>query len=176
MILCLISLIAFKCTVTMNLANEIRFGPDVEWLTPPKDLDEDHPDFWTKMLEPNESRHDEVFDAVKRYLPGVQRDNFSPDCKRNEVGCLSDQLIISLLFTDSGIRPKLQPSSTKPEDFSIQHIAPGFINLMGIESPGLTSSMAIASYVEQMVKKQVLGLGVGSGRNISNVGSLDDWA
>lgn len=65
----------------MNLANEIRFGPDVEWLTPPKDLDEEHPDFWTKMLEPNESRHNEVFEAVKRYLPGVRRDNFAPDCK-----------------------------------------------------------------------------------------------
>lgn len=57
----------------MNLANEIRFGPDVEWLKPPADLDEGNPDFWEKMLEPNESRHDEVFDAVKRYLPGVDR-------------------------------------------------------------------------------------------------------
>lgn len=46
---------------------------------------------------------------------------------------------------------------------------------MGIESPGLTSSMAIASYVEQMVRKQVLGLGVGRGRNISHLGSLEDW-
>lgn len=83
---------------------------------------------------------------------------------------------LTILPTDSGIRPKLQPSSTTPEDFSIQHIAPGFINLMGIESPGLTSSMAIASYVETMVRRQVLGLGVGSGRNISNVGVLEDWA
>jgi 2-hydroxyglutarate dehydrogenase len=81
-----------------------------------------------------------------------------------------------MCLVDSGIRPKLKPSSKTPEDFTIEHIAPGFINLMGIESPGLTSSMAIASYVEQIVRKQVLGLGVGSGRNISNVGSIEDWA
>lgn len=72
-------MLAYK--VTMNLANQVRFGPDVEWLKAPKDLDEEKPDFWTKVLEPNESRHDEVFEAVKRYLPGVQRDSFAPDCK-----------------------------------------------------------------------------------------------
>jgi hypothetical protein len=65
----------------MNLANEIRFGPDVEWLTPPAELDEENPDFWAKMLEPNESRHDEVYAAVQRYLPNVQRTGFSPDCE-----------------------------------------------------------------------------------------------
>ena len=64
----------------MNLANEIRFGPDVEWLMAPKTKDAEEPDFWAKMLEPNDSRHDAVFAAVKRYLPGVQRENFTPDC------------------------------------------------------------------------------------------------
>jgi hypothetical protein len=48
---------------------------------------------------------------------------------------------------------------------------------MGIESPGLTSSLAIASYVEQIVRKEVLGLGVGRGKTISAVGRIeDDWA
>lgn len=64
----------------MNLANEIRFGPDVEWLEAPKPVDDEDTDFWAKMLEPNESRHDEVFQAVKRYLPGVIRGGFTPDC------------------------------------------------------------------------------------------------
>jgi hypothetical protein len=67
--------------VTLNLANEIRFGPDVEWLKAPDDLDEENPDFWTKMLEPNEGRRDEVIQAVQRYLPGVQADGFMPDCE-----------------------------------------------------------------------------------------------
>lgn len=66
----------------MNLANEIRFGPDVEWLEAPKDLDEANPDFWASMLQPNESRHDEVFRAVKKYLPNVVREGFTPDCER----------------------------------------------------------------------------------------------
>jgi L-2-hydroxyglutarate oxidase LhgO len=92
---------------------------------------------------------------------------------RLNIPCAANGLPV---LADSGIRPKLKPDSTTPEDFSIQHIAPGFINLMGIESPGLTSSMAIALHVEQMVRKEVLGLGVGSGRNISAVGSMDDWA
>ena len=78
---------------------------------------------------------------------------------------------------DSGIRPKLKSDSQTPEDFSIQHIAPGFINLMGIESPGLTSSLAIGAYVEQIMRKEVLGLGVGKGKSISGVGRIDeDWA
>ena len=82
-----------------------------------------------------------------------------------------------LVLIDSGIRPKLAPNSKTPEDFSIKHIAPGFINLMGIESPGLTCSLAIAEYVEQMVRKEVLGIGIGKGRNISAVGNIDeDWA
>lgn len=66
----------------MNLANEIRFGPDIEWLDAPNDLDEADPDFWAKLLEPNETRHDEVFRAVKSYLPGVEREGFTPDCER----------------------------------------------------------------------------------------------
>lgn len=81
------------------------------------------------------------------------------------------------LHVDSGIRPKLKPSSKTPEDFSIQHIAPGFINLLGIESPGLTSCLSIAAYVEQMVKKEVYGLGKGKGKVVSGVGNLEtDWA
>lgn len=143
--------------LTMNLANEIRFGPDVEWLKAPDELDENNPGFWTKMLEPNEERHDQVFEAVRGYLPGVERNGFRPDY--------------------SGIRPKLKPDTKTPEDFSITHIAPGFINLMGIESPGLTSSLAIAAYVEQMVRKEVFGLGIGRGKTISGVGRIEeDWA
>lgn len=60
-------------------------------------------------------------------------------------------------------------------DFSISQPLPGFINLAGIESPGLTSSLAIAEMVEGMVRKQ-LGLGRGSGRVISEGGSIDAWA
>lgn len=80
-------------------------------------------------------------------------------------------------LTDSGIRPKLKPDAKNPEDFSIKHIAPGFINLLGIESPGLTSSLAIGAYVEQLIRREVHGLGLGRGRHVSGVGNVDeDWA
>jgi 2-hydroxyglutarate dehydrogenase len=83
----------------------------------------------------------------------------------------------SLENTDSGIRPKLVPRGSKSfSDFSISHPFPGFINLLGIESPGLTSSLAIAEEVDSLVRKEVFGLGVGSGKTISGVGNLDDWA
>lgn len=65
----------------MNLANEIRFGPDVEWLKAPEALDENDPDFWTAMLQPSEERLDQVLEAVQRYLPGVEKSGFSADCK-----------------------------------------------------------------------------------------------
>lgn len=56
--------------------------------------------------------------------------------------------------TDSGIRPKLSRSGF--HDFEISLAAPGFVNLLGIESPGLTSSFAIAEMVEDIVKVRSL--------------------
>lgn len=57
-----------------------------------------------------------------------------------------------ITYESSGIRPKLR-SRTEPEekDFVVAEDAPGFINLVGIESPGLTSSLAIAEAVEQIL-------------------------
>lgn len=75
-----------------------------------------------------------------------------------------------------GIRPKLSGPGQPAVDFSIKHARPGFITLNGIESPGLTSSLAIAELVEGMVRKEVHGLGKGSGRRVSALGNLDGWA
>lgn len=63
----------------MNLAGEHRFGPDVEWLKPPTEEREE--DFWTQELNPSEERLDQVFEAVRDFLPGVQRDGFAVDCE-----------------------------------------------------------------------------------------------
>ncbi len=52
----------------------------------------------------------------------------------------------------SGIRPKLQGPADSFKDFVIREDRPGFINLVGMESPGLTASMAIAKYVEGLLK------------------------
>lgn len=76
---------------------------------------------------------------------------------------------------DVGIRPKMSAKGSPAVDFSITHPLPGFINLMGIESPGLTSSLAIAEMVEGMVRRHV-GLGRGRGKVVSEAGSLEAWA
>jgi 2-hydroxyglutarate dehydrogenase len=64
--------------LTMNLAGEIRFGPDVEWLEQP---DGAGPDFWQSHLAPSSARHQAVFDAVRQYLPGVSYHGLHVDCK-----------------------------------------------------------------------------------------------
>ena len=73
----------------------------------------------------------EFYNAVKDFLPFIEMDDLNPDY--------------------SGIRPKLQPVGKGERDFIIvnedERGYKNFINLIGIESPGLTASMAIAEYV-----------------------------
>jgi L-2-hydroxyglutarate oxidase LhgO len=104
--------------VTLDLAGQCRFGPDQEWV---EKIDYD--------VDP---RRAEVFyEAVRRYWPGL------PD------GALQPAY--------SGMRPKIQGPDDPPRDFMIQgpeaHGLAGLVNLYGIESPGLTASLAIADRV-----------------------------
>jgi len=77
----------------------------------------------------------EFFDAVKDFLPFIELDDLNPDY--------------------SGIRPKLQSNGQGERDFIIVNEAgrgyKNFINLIGIESPGLTASMAIAKHVSDII-------------------------
>jgi len=74
---------------------------------------------------------------VKAFLPFIEYDDLEPEM--------------------AGIRPKLQGPGEDIRDFVIRHERdrglPGFINLIGIESPGLTSAPAIAKYVESIVNE-----------------------
>ncbi|GAA5874565.1 hypothetical protein JCM16303_002906 [Sporobolomyces ruberrimus] len=151
-----VSLSGLGTHLTMSLDHEIRFGPDVQWLTPPIEDGEDVPDFWEQNLATGEERMELAIQEVKKFLPGIVAEGFSPDY--------------------SGIRPKLSAKGETAVDFSITHPQPGFISLQGIESPGLTSSLAIAEMVEGIVRKEVWGLGKGSGRTVSEGGTLDGWA
>ncbi|WP_119167673.1 NAD(P)/FAD-dependent oxidoreductase [Algihabitans albus] len=102
--------------VTVDLGGAARFGPDVEWVSRPDDYDVD-PD-----------RALAFYDAVRRYWPEL------PD------GALQPGY--------AGIRPKLQAPGEPARDFVVQgaeaHGVPGLVNLFGIESPGLTASLALA--------------------------------
>lgn len=97
--------------------------------------------FWAD--EPDYSVSDEYFDlfyeAAKRYLPFLEPEDISAD--------------------SSGIMPALQIPGGPMKDFVIRHEADkeleGFINLVGIESPGLTASPAIAEYVEEIISREI---------------------
>ena len=105
---------------TLDMGGQTKFGPDVEW--------SDTIDY---TVDPN--RGDSFYASIRRFWPGL------PD------GSLQPGYV--------GVRPKLAgPDGGKYDsDFLIQgsadHGVPGMVNLYGIESPGLTSSMTIADYV-----------------------------
>jgi L-2-hydroxyglutarate oxidase LhgO len=109
--------------LTLDMAGQARFGPDVEWV--------DHIDY---AVDP--ARAERFYPAIRRYWPTL------PDG--------------ALMPSYSGMRPKIVPPAVATQDFLIQgpkdHGVAGLINLFGIESPGLTSSLAIADYVGELAE------------------------
>lgn len=104
--------------LTLDMGRQARFGPDVEWV--------DSLDY-----EVNPARSAKFYAAIRSYWPGLPDDSLEPDY--------------------AGIRPKLSGPSEPNADFEI--LGPndlaleGCVALLGIESPGLTASMAIAKHV-----------------------------
>ncbi|KAI0091903.1 NAD dehydrogenase [Irpex rosettiformis] len=134
--------------LTLDLQGNARFGPDIDWLSPPENADVD---FWTQHLIPDESRIGEISEAVREYLEDIDTAGLQPDY--------------------CGIRPKLVGPDGGFQDFVFRTDYPHdfcskparldatrdgtspMITLMGIESPGLTSSLAIAELVvEDMLR------------------------
>ncbi|KAJ7781597.1 FAD dependent oxidoreductase [Mycena metata] len=119
--------------LTLDFQGNVRFGPDLQWISPG---DEEDPDFWKKHLVPDDSRVEEMHSSVTRYLPQVTLAGLQPDYV--------------------GIRPKLVGPEGGFQDFVFRTDYPDtdkesesrpLISLLGIESPGLTSSLAIAEHV-----------------------------
>ena len=108
--------------LTLDLAGQAKFGPDVQWVLSPDDLVVDA------------ARAVAFYAQIRKYWPGL------PDG--------------ALMPAYAGIRPKIQAPDEPARDFVIQgpavHGVPGLVNLFGIESPGLTSSLAIARYVRAL--------------------------
>ena len=108
--------------VTLDLAGQARFGPDVEWI--------DRIDY---AVDPQ--RAERFYAAIRRYWPGL------PD------GALAPGY--------SGIRPKTSGPGEPASDFEVQgpkaHGIPGLVHLFGIESPGLTASLALAEEVARQL-------------------------
>ncbi len=108
---------------TLDMGGQCRFGPDVEWVEKPDDL----------VVNP--ARAESFYKAIRTYWPALPDDALAPGY--------------------AGMRPKLSASGAVANDFVIQdekaHGVPGLINLMGIESPGLTSSLAIANVTKNLL-------------------------
>lgn len=109
--------------LTFDLKGNVRFGPDVEW------LDTSDPEQINFTVD--ESRSCSYYESIRRYWPGL------PEA--------------SLSSAHSGVRPKLSRRSEPAADFLLhgpkEHGIPNLVSLYGIESPGLTSSLALARYV-----------------------------
>lgn len=106
---------------TLDLGGRGRFGPDVEWV--------EREDY---AVDPR--RGDAFYAAIRRYWPGLRDGALEP--------------------AYAGIRPKIQAPGEPARDFLIQgpreHGVPGVVALYGIESPGLTSCLAIAELVKEL--------------------------
>lgn len=109
--------------LTLDMAGQARFGPDVEWI--------DAIDYTVDA-----TRKQAFLESARRFWPAIDPDRLAPGY--------------------SGIRPKLTARAEPDADFLIQgeasHGLPGLVNLFGIESPGLTSSLAIAEHVAALLR------------------------
>ena len=106
--------------LTIDLGGQIKFGPDIEWVKSADDL------------AVNSMNMAKAIETVGEYMIGLDPSAFHPDF--------------------AGIRPKIVPDGSKFQDFVIREEEgfPGFVNLLSIESPGLTSSLAIGEYVSNI--------------------------
>ncbi len=110
--------------LTLDLAGQARFGPDVEWIA---EIDYDV----------DLRRAEGFYRAIRDYWPALRDGQLAPGY--------------------AGIRPKLGGPDRPASDFLIQgpdeHGVAGLVNLFGIESPGLTASLALAKQVAQMAQR-----------------------
>ena len=109
--------------LTLDMGGQAKFGPDVQWVSSPEDL----------AVDP--ARGDAFYAEVRKYWPGLQDG--------------------ALAAGYAGIRPKTQGPAEAAGDYVIQgpadHGVAGLVNLFGIESPGLTSSLALGAYVAALL-------------------------
>ena len=175
--------------LTLDLEGNVRFGPDVKWLTPPPENAEREDDmgfvhdFWESQLYPEATPewYAQMHQEICKYLPQTVAEGLAPDY--------------------SGLRPKLAgPDAKRFVDFGItwhasrdlrsqkvwqEELPPGaapgvLVSLLGVESPGLTSSLAIGEHVVEELARRVWGTHNRRGRArqvVHDAGheSLEEW-
>jgi L-2-hydroxyglutarate oxidase LhgO len=114
--------------VTIDMGGGVKLGPDVKY------LESNIYDYKVTA-----SKQEAFYKSVKKFLPFLEFDDIAPEM--------------------AGIRPKIQKPGEPLRDFYIMEETgrgyPGFINLIGMESPGLTSSIAIAKYVNGLINDEI---------------------
>ena len=117
--------------LTLDLGGQAKFGPDVEWLNSVSDPDQIN-------YNVDSRRSTGFYAEVRKYWPGLRDGQLAPSY--------------------SGVRAKITGPDQTAADFVIQgeatHGIAGLVNLFGIESPGLTSSLAIGEVVAEMLLKE----------------------
>jgi L-2-hydroxyglutarate oxidase LhgO len=110
--------------VTIDMSGGVKLGPDVNYL---------ESNVYDYRLTP--SKKEAFFTSARKFLPFLEFDDIAPEM--------------------AGIRPKIQKSGEPQRDFYIMEESgrgyPGFINLIGMESPGLTASLAIGEYIKNLI-------------------------
>jgi L-2-hydroxyglutarate oxidase LhgO len=114
--------------VTIDIGGGVKLGPDVKYL---------ESNIYDYKVTP--SKQEAFYKSAKKFLPFLEFDDIAPEM--------------------AGIRPKIQKPGEPLRDFYIMEETirgyPGFINLIGMESPGLTSSIAIAKYVNGLINDEI---------------------
>jgi L-2-hydroxyglutarate oxidase LhgO len=117
--------------LTLDMGGQAKFGPDVEWLDITEEQQIDY--------AVDSQRGEDFYAAVRKYWPGLKDGSLQADY--------------------SGVRAKIVPPNAPAGDFCFdgpeQHKLQGLYNLYGFESPGLTSSLAIAPYLEAQIKSSL---------------------
>jgi L-2-hydroxyglutarate oxidase LhgO len=125
--------------VTLDLAGQMRFGPDTEWLASPEPPAAGQAPIGQFDYRVDAQRIESMAAAIRRYWPGL------PD------GALQPAY--------AGVRPKLGGADAPAADFRLagpaEHGVAGLVNLFGIESPGLTASLAIAEWVTERLAERL---------------------
>jgi len=115
--------------LTLDLGGQAKFGPDLQWLPAGQD-----PQAIDYTVDPR--RADGFYAEVRRYWPGLADGALQPSY--------------------SGVRPKIHGPGEAAPDFRIDgpevHGVPGLVNLLGIESPGLTSALAIGEHITRLLE------------------------
>jgi L-2-hydroxyglutarate oxidase LhgO len=111
--------------VTIDIGGGVKLGPDVTYL---------ESNVYDYHVDP--SKQDAFWKSAKKFLPFLEYDDIVPEM--------------------AGIRPKTQKKGEPIRDFYIKEESdrgnPGFINLIGMESPGMTSCLSIADYVSELIR------------------------